>query len=551
LADRLADFLARVSPAGEIHFVSNPGSGWLGHPEGFFKKGDSLFAVVAEKDHGAVKAALHLANGQGRQALIAHLIRHDGSLVRVTCRILSLVAVGDHVELLFAAWDAGECPIARDAGETEFPIDALTGLPTRPRLLRRLTEMARPGSADEVGFALLHLDLDGFQKVNDALGLAAGDRLLAEAARRLTALLRASDMVARTGGDEFALVLSGTHDREDVLQVARKILTAMQRPYLLGDSHLHLSASIGIALYPEHAADGQQLFKCADIALSAAKQDGRNRCSIYLPEGGIQSSRRVALEERMYDAIQNGEFEMHYQPIFRADTREMVGAEALMRWTRPGEGFISPAEFIPLAERNGLIGFLGTWSLRASCHQVAHWNAAWSVRMRASVNLSPAQFRQGDIVAAVVEALNESGLPPDCLTLEITEGVLMHDPDATEIVLNRLRDLGLSISVDDFGTGYSSLAYLKRFPLSILKIDRSFVGDLDGDASDLAIVSAILGLAKELGLKVVAEGVETEAQLAILTGKGCDMIQGYLLGRPVSTEQLTQKVESGEWRVAK
>jgi diguanylate cyclase len=548
LVDRLADFLARVSVNGEIHFVSNPGTEWLGHPAGFFKKGDSLLAVVAPEDHGKVNESLHSSGG--RRALITHLIRADGKPVRVTCRILTLVAAGDQTELLFAAWDAGCCADSADIAEALFPPDSLTGLPTRPRLLGKLAELIRTsGDAQEVGFALLHLDLDGFQKVNDALGHAAGDRLLIEAAGRLTSLLRASDMVIRSGSDEFALILPGTHDRDAVLLVTRKVLTALQRPYLVGDSHVHLSASIGIALYPEHADDGPHLFKCADIALSAAKREGRNRWSIYMPEGGIESSRRVVLEERIYDAIQNGEFEMHYQPICRPATRDLVGVEALMRWNRPGEGYISPVEFIPMAEGNGLIGFLGAWSLRVSCHQVAQWNAAWGIRMRASVNLSPAQFRQGDIVGIVRGALTESGLPADCLVLEITEGTLMHDPAETEVLLTQLRELGVSISVDDFGTGYSSLAYLKRFPLSSLKIDRSFVHELDRDANDLAIVSAILGLAKELALKVVAEGVETEDQLAILAGKGCDMIQGYLLGRPVSAEEFTNKIGSGEWRV--
>jgi diguanylate cyclase (GGDEF)-like protein len=552
LVDRLADFLARISPTGEIHFVSGPGTEWLGYPAGFFKQGDALSSIVAADDHGILRESLRLASLQGRQALSARLIRCDGAEASVTCRILNLVVAGDHAELLFAAWEAGGGR-SPDAGcaAPESPPDTVTGLPTRSRLPGKLAELIRPGVASDSGFALLHLDLDGFQKVNDALGHAVGDRLLAEAAERLVSLLRSSDSVIRSGSDEFALILPGCHGLDAVLPVARKVLSAMQRPYLLGESRLHLSASIGIALYPEHAQDGEQLFRCADIALSAAKHEGRNRWSVYFPEGGVESNRRVVLEEHMYDAIQNGEFEMHYQPICRAESREIVGVEALMRWHRPGEGYISPMEFIPLAERNGLIGFLGAWSLRASCHQVAQWNSAWGVRMRASVNISPAQFRQGDIVAKVHEALVESGLPAECLSLEITEGTLMHDPGETEALLNGLRQLGLSIAVDDFGTGYSSLAYLKRFPLSTLKIDRSFVRDLDRDANDLAIVSAILGLAKELGLKVVAEGVETERQLAILAGKGCDLIQGYLLGRPISAEQMGDNVGRGEWRVAK
>ena len=547
--DRLADFLARVSPEGDFFFASKPGKEWLGFPEGELKKGVSLLSIVAEEDHAALLHALGQTVGHERQSLIIHLLRQDGSPVRVTCRILQLVAVGKHVELLFAAWDVGpESHPAQDK-EAVIPPDTLTGLPGRTHLMLKLADLTRPGPLQGDGFALFHLDLDGFQKVNDALGHGAGDQLLKEASGRLTSLLRASDMVARSGSDEFALILAGTHGEDAIVQVARKVLTAMHRPYHVSGSNLHLTASIGIALFPEHAADGGQLFKCADIALTAAKKGGRNRWHFYQPGSVDEASKRVALEEHMYDAIQNGEFEMHYQPICHAKTRELISVEALMRWNRPGEGFISPAEFIPLAERNGLIDFLGAWSLRASCHQVSQWNADWDAHLGASVNLSPAQFRRGDILAKVQAALTESGLPAACLTLEITEGTLMHDPAETEALLNRLRALGVGISVDDFGTGYSSLAYLKRFPLSSFKIDRSFVGELDRQGSDLAIISVILGLAKELGLKVVAEGVETEGQLRLLAGKGCDLVQGYFLGRPVAAQELAKKVESGEWKV--
>lgn len=549
LADRLADFLARVTPEGKIRFVSLPGLEWLGYGDKGAAKGGNLADLVAEGDRGALRGALSAACGVDRQSLNLDLLRADAIPIRVTCRILPLIMAGARSELLFAAWAVGEAPPSGVDHDT-CQHDVLTGLPTRSHLLRRLGELTAPGSAAGAGFALMHLDLDGFQKVNDALGHAEGDQLLAEAACRLSGLLRATDLVARTGGDEFALLLPGTCEREAVTQVARKILTAMQRPYVLGDSHLHLSASIGVALCPEHGSDGAQLFKCADIALAAAKGEGGNCLSFYRPEGGEASSARVALEERMYEAIQNGEFEMHYQPLWRTDSREMVAVEALMRWNRPGQGFISPAEFIPLAESNGLIGFLGNWSLRASCHQVARWNAERRARLKASVNLSPIQFRQGNIVEQVKETLSESGLAPDCLILEITEGTLMHDPTRTESLLNALRGLGVGVSVDDFGTGYSSLAYLKRFPISSVKIDQSFVGELEKDTNDLAIVSAILGLAKELGLCAVAEGVETEGQLAILGEKGCDMVQGYLLGRPVAAEEWSRRVEQGEWRLA-
>lgn len=549
--DRLVDFLARVSPQGDFFFVSSTGAEWLEYPEGGLGRGASLLSVVDREDHDALLQALGRSVGHERQSLVIRLLRRDGSPVRVTCRILQLVAVGRHVELLFAAWDVGAAPQTGQDDEAAPPPDLLTGLPTRAHLMRKLAELTRPDALQEDGFALLHLDLDGFQKVNDALGHGAGDQLLKEASARLASLLRASDMVARSGSDEFALILSGAHGEDAAVQVARKVLTAMHRPFHVGGSNLHLTASIGIALFPEHAGDGAQLFKCADIALTSAKKSGRNRWHFYQPGSVDEASKRVALEEHMYDAIQNGEFEMHYQPICHAVTRELISVEALMRWNRPGEGFISPVEFIPLAERNGLIDFLGAWSLRVSCHQISQWNADWDAHLGVSVNLSPAQFRRGDILAKVRDALTESGLPAACLTLEITEGTLMHDPTETEALLGRLRALGVGVSVDDFGTGYSSLAYLKRFPLSSFKIDRSFVGELDRQGSDLAIISVILGLAKELGLKVVAEGVETEDQLRLLADKGCDLVQGYFLGRPVTARELAGKVETGVWKVAR
>jgi len=493
--------------------------------------------------------ALAQAPEQGRQALQIRLVRGDGEILPVVCRVLPLIPGSKQAPIVVAAWATGGRYGLEPSPATDKEMDPITGLPSRRQLLEKLREMTQSEVVGDDGFALMHLDLDGFQKVNDALGQDAGDQLLKQAAERLLAVVRTSDFVARSGSDEFCLILSGTHEEGATIQVARKLLTTMQRPYQLGDRQLRLTASIGIALYPEHAADGEQLFKCADIALTTAKAGGRNCWQFYRQGGMAEASKRFALEAHLYDAIQNGEFEMVYQPIFRASNRDIWGLEALMRWNRPGEGFIPPVEFIPVAEKNGLIGLLGAWSLRASCHQVAKWNKDWDVRLGISVNLSPAQFRQGDIVATVRDALSESHLQADLLTLEITEGTLMQDPVETQELLNRLRELGVGVSVDDFGTGYSSLAYLKRFPLSSFKIDRSFVSELERGGNDLAIVSVILGLARDLGLKVVAEGVETEAQLGLLTDKGCDLVQGYLLGRPEAASAFEKKVESGEWKV--
>lgn len=548
LADKLTDFLARVSPSGDLFYVSRRGAQWLERLSVPGGKGGALLDLFCPEDHAVLAAALADAGSGELRELSARILGPDGDPVWVSCRVFRLVQLGGHVELLFAAWDISPYKLVEDRLNHAALHDALTGLANRVQLRQRLTELVRNASPDE-GFAVMHLNLDGFKKFNDALGHEAGDRLIVEAGERLKGLLRSTDLVARVGGDEFVLVLPGSHDPERVGPLARKLLNVLHKPYDVARNTLHLTASMGVALYPDHGADAAELLEHADHALARSKELGRNRWQMYGPGGVAAIEKRVRVEELMYEAIQNGEFEMHYQPIFFADSRTLAGAEALMRWHRPGDGPITPGEFIPIAEDNGLINYLGKWSLRAACHQVAQWNRQWGTRLFASVNLSPRQFQQDDIVAVVDQALAESGLAADCLSLEITEGALMHNPQAVEPVLERLRATGVHISVDDFGTGYSSLAYLKRFPLTTLKIDYSFVRDLTTDPNDRAIVSMIVSLAREMDLMVVAEGVETEAQLAFLDGKGCDLIQGFLLGRPVPPDELARKVVAGEWRL--
>lgn len=547
LTDRLTDFLARVSPEGILSYVSKRGAHWLGRPELHGSKGGMLLDLFLADDRDSLLAALSAAGSDGMREFSARILGPDGDRTWVNCRVFTLVNLGGHIELLFAAWDISHYKQAEEKLNHAVLHDALTGLANRTQLMQRLEELARGPAGD--GFAVLNLNLDGFKKVNEALGHEAGDKLLVEAGERLKSLLRTTDLVAHVGGDEFVLILPGTHEAENVAALARKLLNVLQKPYDLVRNTLHLTASMGIALYPEHGTDAQQLLRNAGIALAKSKESGRNRWQLYGPEGSAGIEKRLLIEELMYDAIQNGEFEMHYQPLFHADSLSMVGVEALMRWKRPDGTSISPGEFIPIAEEGGLINFLGKWSLRIACHQVAEWNRQWGTELVASVNLSPRQFRHEDIVTMVNGALAESTLPPACLSLEITEGALMHNPREAEPVLGRLRASGVHISVDDFGTGYSSLAYLKRFPLTTLKIDYSFVRDLTDDPNDRAIVSMIVSLAREMELKVVAEGVETEEQLAILRAKGCDIIQGYLTGRPVPAGELASKVAAGEWRI--
>ncbi len=549
LADKLTDFLARVSPAGLMSYVSNRGADWLGRPELHGHRGASLFELVCPEDHPCLQEALDLATGQSAQEFSVRLLDQIGAETWVNCRLFPIFQHGKHVELLLAAWNIAHFKLAEEKLKHVVLHDALTGLANRTLLMRQLEDMVCAPCAGE-GFAVMHLDMDGFKKVNDALGHEAGDRLIVEAAERLKKLLRATDVVARTGGDEFVLILPGNFELPQVTALARKLLNTLQKPYDLVCNTLHLTASVGIALFPEHGREAGQLLKYADIALAKAKDTGRNRFHVYGPEGAAGVEKRVRIESLMYDAIQNGEFEIHYQPLFHADTGLIAGVEALMRWRHPTEGMIPPSDFIPIAEESGLINFLGKWSLRVACHQVAEWNGRWGSRLTASVNVSPRQFLHQDLVTMIEEVLRESGLSADCLSLEITEGALMQNPKVAAPLLDRLRAGGVGVSVDDFGTGYSSLAYLKRFPLTTLKIDYSFVRDLTTDANDRAIISMIVGLAREMELRVVAEGVETAEQLAFLRDKGCDIIQGFLLGRPVTATDLAANIETGVWRLS-
>ena len=320
--------------------------------------------------------------------------------------------------------------------------------------------------------------------------------------------------------------------------IANRVLDALGRPYFIAEHELYLSASIGLAVWPEHGSDVQVLMQHADIAMYRAKDQGKGGHCIFSPQLVEKGAYRLRLEAAMHEGIRNGEFSLHYQPIVNPHTRRPYAVEALMRWERPGEASMSPAEFIPLAEANGLITLLGAWALRTACHQAVCWHAEGLPGICVSVNVSPRQFRQSDFARVVRQALAQSGLEPARLILEITEGVLMHDPAQAELVLLELTALGIKVSVDDFGTGYSSLGYLKRFPLSTLKIDRSFVKDLPHNANDVAIVGAVLGLARELKLNVVAEGVETEAQLRMLSERGCTYVQGYLTGKPMPAAKL-------------
>ncbi|MBF0166525.1 MAG: EAL domain-containing protein [Alphaproteobacteria bacterium] len=418
--------------------------------------------------------------------------------------------------------------------------DVLTGLPNRRLFNDRLAMAINSAKRHHQRLAILFLDLDLFKRINDTLGHSVGDRVLEEMSNRLKLSMREADTVSRMGGDEFTVLMSEIHDVDDAVRSARRIIESIREPFLVEDRELFVTTSIGISVFPEDGDNPEVLVKNADIAMYRAKDLGRNSYQLYTPQMNAKSFERLAMENEMRKAIERGEFLLNYQVKMNLDTGGIAGAEALVRWNHPDLGLVPPADFIPLAEDTGLIVPLGEWVLRAACQQNKAWQDRGLPPIRMAVNISPHQFNQADLVGRVRGILAETGLDPKYLELEVTESVLMEHMDIAALMLNELRSLGVVTSIDDFGTGYSSLAYLKRIPIDALKIDASFMHEIATDESDAEIVSAIIGLAHNLRLKVVAEGVETEEQIAFLRSHGCDEIQGFLVSRPVSAENFEQ-----------
>jgi diguanylate cyclase (GGDEF)-like protein/PAS domain S-box-containing protein len=420
--------------------------------------------------------------------------------------------------------------------------DALTGLANRVVFqdsLARALEQARRGGRM---LALLLLDLDRFKLVNDSLGHAAGDLLLQGVADRLRSHVRGADLVARLGGDEFAIVQADPEGTEGAATLARRILDALDRPIVLNGREIHTTASIGITVFPGDFADGEQFVKNADLAMYRAKALGRNTYQFYSERMHAEVQARLTLENALRGALARQELVLHYQPQADLGSRagRITSVEALLRWQHPERGLVPPGEFIPVAEDSGLIVALGRWALRRACADCRTWRESGLPPLSVDVNMSSEQFHRDDIVAAVTEALAETGLAADCLGLEVTESLLATDIRATAEALHRLRRLGVRLSIDDFGTGYSSLSYLGHFPFDRLKIDKAFVEGVTSDPNDLAIIRAIISLGHALGMRVLAEGVETPDQRRCLAEMQCDEIQGRLISRPLPAERLVE-----------
>ncbi len=533
LMEAAGDAVFRLDTKGEILSTSKRTIELI-QPDGALT-GLLLADLVRSEDSHVISVVLEHALQSAQQQVNIHIKTRDTTLcfdfIITTC----ITETGD-IELLAVGRNITQRLTTEDALRHLATHDVLTGLPNRSLLTDRLNMAMAQARRTGKGFAVLALDLDGFKKINDALGHPVGDILLREAGMRLRSALRDTDTLARVGGDEFIAILPNTLAEAEIQIVARRMISSIQQPFDIQGHALYVSTSIGVATFPDHSDNEVKLLAHADTALYRAKETGKARYVLYDPQTFTKPVHDISIEAAMFEAVKNGEFLLHYQPVVDACTRRIMGFEALMRWMHPELGLVPPIDFIPMAENNGLINLLGAWVLKAACVQIKRFEEATGRHLHVSVNVSPRQFRSDQFLNSLDDALALSGLQGKQLLLEITEGILMSDPEHAEVLLTKIAARDVRIAIDDFGTGYSSLAYLKRFPINTLKIDHAFVKDLPHSIKDAAICDVVISLANHLNLTTVAEGVEDEQQLQFLAARNCTFIQGFHTGRPMLPE---------------
>ncbi|OWT69173.1 MULTISPECIES: bifunctional diguanylate cyclase/phosphodiesterase [unclassified Achromobacter] len=510
-----------------------------------------LMALAIVAMHYTGMAAANFPPGSICGAAISGGLNTTGLSFPIIVATVAVLSVALITSVLDLRMELSTAQLSRSLAEANLELshlvlhDNLTKLPNRLLLGDRLKQAVEHAEAAKNQVAVMFLDLDGFKEVNDSYGHQAGDHLLVQMAGRIRQSVRAQDTVARVGGDEFVLVAT-INDPQDAATIADELVRLIGEPLALQGQDLLVTVSVGIAIYPGDANTPEDLLKAADTAMYHAKSLGRNQYCFFETSMKSNGASHMALLQDLRLALKRQEFELHYQPKFRAPDGPVTGVEALLRWRHPTRGMVMPDDFIPLAERTGQIVSIGEWVIDEACRQLADWRTRGRNELSMAVNISPVQFSHANFVPAVRGALERHRIGTDQLVLEITETTAMRDVDASLVTLHQLRELGVRISIDDFGTGYSSLLYLKRLPASELKIDRGFISELKAGSEDAAIVASIIALGETLNLNVVAEGVETNDQQALLTQLGCDSLQGYLLGRPVSAQDLEKVLIGGE-----
>ncbi len=531
-----------------LNTVAEKLTGWT-RDEAAGKPVDEIFVIVDGNTRQACANPLRTASAKNKTVALTPnciLICRDGAEFAIED---SAAPIHDRQGLATGAVVVfHDVSVARALGAEMSHLaqhDTLTNLPNRTLLKDRLSQAIITAHRNDTKVAVLFLDLDGFKQINDSLGHAIGDKLLQSVAKRLLACVRTSDTVSRQGGDEFVILLSEVAHAGDAGLKAGKIINALLSPHEIGAHSLHVKASIGVSTYPADGMDADILIKNADLAMYRAKEEGRNNYQFFEQDMNVRAVERHSVEANLRTALERNEFVLHYQPKIDLKTGEITGGEALVRWLHPERGLVGPQEFVPVAEDCGLMLPIGRWVLREACRQARAWQDAGLPPIELSVNISSVEFRSQNFVDGVRSVLNESELNPRYLELELTESALMQHAEFTVPVLQKLKAIGLRLAIDDFGTGYSSLSYLRQFPIDTLKVDQSFVHEINADTDEATIISAVINMGGSLNRRVIAEGVETTEQLSFLRAHGCDEGQGFYFSRPLPATKFAELLRTG------